>query len=81
MLCGRLALKTVRFFGKFLGLYADYYVFEVRAKAGPAKDEEAEKKLAEGGSWTRGPYDGHGKRTATVQLTAALVMVSFAAHF
>ncbi len=49
-LCCRLALKTVRFFGKFLGLYADYYVFEVRAKAGPAKDEEAEKKLAEGGS-------------------------------
>jgi radial spoke head protein 4A len=28
----KLAVKSVRFFGKFLGLYADYYVFEVAFK-------------------------------------------------
>ncbi|PNH08597.1 Flagellar radial spoke protein 4, partial [Tetrabaena socialis] len=31
----RLAAKSVRFFGKFLGLYADYYVFEVAFKKAP----------------------------------------------
>ncbi|GLC46426.1 putative splicing factor, arginine/serine-rich 4 [Pleodorina starrii] len=30
----KLAVKSVRFFGKFMGLYADYYVFEVAFKEG-----------------------------------------------
>ncbi|GLI63341.1 hypothetical protein VaNZ11_006263 [Volvox africanus] len=43
----KLAVKSVRFFGKFLGLYADYYVFEVAFKgrsdaAAPAAPAPAE---------------------------------------
>ncbi len=36
------AVRTVRFFGKFLGLYSDYYVFEVAYKAKPATTEQPE---------------------------------------
>ncbi|KAG2495962.1 hypothetical protein HYH03_005892 [Edaphochlamys debaryana] len=36
----KLGVKTVRFFGKFLGLYSDYYVFEVTFKK-PAEPEKA----------------------------------------
>ncbi|KAG2444989.1 hypothetical protein HYH02_008859 [Chlamydomonas schloesseri] len=35
----KLAVKSVRFFGKFLGLYSDYYVFEVAFKKPEAAKE------------------------------------------
>eukprot|EP00775_Hariotina_reticulata_P011489 gene11489-11632_t len=41
----RKAVATVRFFGKFLGTHADYYVFETTLKSPP---EEPEQKLSNG---------------------------------
>ena len=34
----KLAVRSVRFFGKFLGLYSDYFVFEVAFKKEAAKE-------------------------------------------
>ena len=43
-------VATVRFFGKFFGLYSDYYVFETTLKDAPEIPEAPGTKYAEGES-------------------------------
>lgn len=63
-------IASVRFFGKFLGTHADYYVFETTLQAPP---EEPEEVLAPGQVWRQSAacmaYCYHHATTGSVQCT------------